>query len=459
MNDEMVVHSQIEVSINPNNSTAFVSFSKPMNGGLDATFEKIMEALDDRYICHGILEDDIKKAVEQKRYGENICAAKWDAPVDGVDGVIKYFYKTDQAIRPVENEQGEVDFKNLGLVRNITAGTPIAMITPPTEGESGVDILGKTVMQKKGTPAVYTVGAGTSLVNDDTEIIAAVDGNLVYRNGAFCVEETLVINGDVEVSTGNIDFIGAVTVKGSVFEGFRVTSKRNITVNGTATGAELVADGDISVRVGAINSSITCKGDLKLGFCENSKIQCDGNVDSASFVGGEVFAGKKIMATGKGVIMGGKYTALDGVEASVIGTENYVKTEITLGNNAVLSKERDDLKKSIDQMEDKVDQLGKVLTTLAELAKKAKLPPERERLKTEALRSRIKLQNEIKKANNRIADIEEALKLTQNLSVICKRIMYPGVTLRINNCVHSVNAMQNHVRATVDGGEIVFRPA
>ncbi len=459
MADEMVVHSQIEISINPNNSAAFVSFTKPSGGGLDVTAEQILNALDNKFICHGILEDDIRKAVELKRYNENICAARWDPPVDGVDGDIKYFYKTDQAVRPVENEQGEVDYKNLGLVRNITAGTPIAAITFPTEGEPGTDITGKTVPQRQGVPAKYTVGAGTSLVDGDTQIIAAVDGNLVYKNGSFCVEETLLINGDVEVATGNVDFIGDIVIKGSVFEGFRVTSKRKITINGTVTGAELSADGDIFVKIGIINSTVTCKSNVKLGFCENSRIQCEGNVESASFVGGEVFAGQKMIASGKGVIMGGKYTALDGVEASVIGSDKYVKTEITLGNNAVLSKEKDTIGKAIVQMEDKVDQLGKVLNTLAELAKKAKLPPEREQLKAEALRSRLKLQQEIKRANKRIEEIEEALKLTQNLSVICKRMMYPGVTLRINNCVLGVNAVQNRVRATVDGGEIVFRPA
>ncbi len=459
MADEMVVHSQIEISINPNNSAAFVSFTKPSGGGLDVTADQILDALDSKFVCHGILEDDIRRAVELKRYNENICAAKWDPPVNGVDGEIKYFYKTDQAVRPVENEQGEVDYKNLGLVRNITAGTPIATITFPTEGEPGTDITGKTVPQRQGVPAKYTVGAGTSLVDDDTQIIAAVDGNLVYKNGAFCVEETLIVNGDVEVATGNIDFIGAIVIKGSVFEGFRVTSKRGITVNGTVNCAELSADGDIFVKIGAINSTITSKGNVKLGFCENSKIECEGNVESASFVGGEVFAGQKMIASGKGVIMGGKYTALDGVEASVIGSDKYVKTEITLGNNAVLSKEKDTLEKSIAQMEDKVDQLNKVLNTLAEFAKKAKLPPEREQMKTNALRSRLKLQQEIKKSGKRIEEIEEALKLTQNLSVVCKRMMYPGVTLRINNCVLAVNAVQNRVRATVDGGEIVFRPA
>jgi len=458
MSEEKIVHSVIDISINPNHTTAFLSFTRPENGGIDVSVEKVMSALREKNVSYGILEDDIIRAVEQRRYDENICAAKWDAPEDGEDGSVSFFYRTDQCIAPVENEHGEVDYKNLGLVRNITAGTPIAEIKLPTEGKPGRDIMGREVPQKKGVAATVNIGNGTSLVNEGTEIIAAVDGNLVYRNGAFYVDEVLLINGDVDVSTGNIDFIGSVTVKGSVFEGFRVTSKKDIIVQGSANGAELSADGNVTVRIGIINSKIDCRGDVKLGFCENSKVNSDGNVDSASFVGGEIFAGKDLIASGKGVIMGGKYTALNNIEASVIGSDNYTKTDITLGNNAVLMEERESLDKKIKEMDDKFDQLGKILTTLTELAKVSKLPPEREQLKTEALRNRLKLQAEIKKAKVRIGEIEEALKLTQNLSVSVKRMIYPGVRLRINSSMLAVKATENHCRATVEKGEIVFKP-
>ncbi len=455
---EQVIHSIVKITVNPNRTAAFVTFSRPVNGGLDITVDRIMSEMQANFISYGILKEDIEKAVKQRRYDENICVAKWLAPVNGIDGSIKYFYKLDNNVTPIENEHGDVDFKNLGLVRNITAGTPIAAITFPTEGEPGMDITGMVVPQKPGVPAKYKVGTGTQLVNDGKEIIATVDGNLDYRNGCFNVDQKLVINSDVDTTTGNIDFIGDVDIKGSVFEGFRVTSKKGISVNGSVSGAELIAEGDISIKIGAINSNIECKGVLKSGFCENCKIRAGGGIESASYIGGEVFTDGKLIANGKGVIMGGKYTALDGIEAQVIGSEKYVKTEITIGNNAVLSQERDEIEKEIKTMEDKIDQLGKILVTLGELAKKAKLPPEREQLKTEALRNRLKMQSEVKKMNVRIAEIDDMLTLTQNLSVAVKRTMYPGVILHMNNCILQVNAATSHARAVVEGGEIVFKP-
>ncbi|MDE6726551.1 MAG: FapA family protein, partial [Oscillospiraceae bacterium] len=364
----------------------------------------------------------------------------------------------DKHIAPVEDENGVVDYKNLGLINNITSGTPIAEISMPTEGTPGTDITGKHIPQRVGTPAKFNVGAGTQLVNNDTEIIAAIDGNLVFKNGAFVVEEKIVINGDVDVSSGNIDFIGDVLIKGGVFEGFRVASKRNISIMGLVTNAEIIAAGDVSVKIGVINSKVQSKANVKVGFCENSTITAEGSVESPSFVGGEVFAGEKIIASGKGVMVGGKYTALNGVEASVIGSENYTKTLITLGNNAVLSEEREKLEKENATMEEQADQLAKILLTLAEHAKKGKLSPERDQMQTDARRNRLRLLNSIRANQKRIAEIDEALQLTQNLCVEVKRMVYPGVTLRINSSVHKVNAVQNRVKAVVRGGDIAFVP-
>ncbi|MGN1421884.1 MAG: FapA family protein [Oscillospiraceae bacterium] len=452
------VHSIAELSVNPNFTTAFLSFTRPENGGLDITYEKAVEALEAKNITCGVLEEDIRKAVEEKRYGENICAARWTPPVDGVDGKITYHFDTSTVIAPVEDEHGVVDYKNLGIVRNITAGTPIATITMPTEGTPGKDITGRVVPQKKGVPANIRAGAGTSLINDGTELIAAIDGNLRFLNGAFSVEEKLVINGDVDVASGNIDFIGSVTVRGSVFEGFSVTSKKDITVNGSCNGALLTAAGDISVRIGSINSTINAGGKVVLGFCENSRITAGGDVESQSFVGGEVFAGNDIRAVGKGVMVGGKYTALNNIDAMTIGSENYTRTMLILGNNAVLFEERENLKRSIKELEDKAEQLGMILNSLSEMQKVAKLPPEREQMKAEALRNRLKMQAEVRKAQARINEINTTLELAQNLYISCRKTLYPGVTLRINSSIMQVNSKNCCCRAAVVGGDIVIKP-
>lgn len=457
--DGKIIHSEVEISVDPNCTTAFMTITAPENGGLDVTEDKAFDAIRAKGISFGLQEDVVEDAVKNKRYGENICIARWQPPVDGKDGSIEYCFKRETTFKPVEDENGNVDYKNLGLVRNIYRGTQIAKITMPTEGEPGTDIMGKQVKQKLGVAASFTVGKGTELVNDGTEIIASVDGNLTYSGGAFNIEESLLIRGDVDVSSGNIDFIGDIVVKGNVMEGFAVTSKKNITIQGTVTNGTVTADGNITVKLGSINSTLHSeKGNIKLDFCENSKLYAAGNVEASAFVGGEVFAGKCITASGKGILMGGKYTALENVTASVIGSESYAKTMVTLGNNAVLTEEMEGHHHKIAEMEDKLDQLGKIITALNEMAKVSKLTPEREQMKVEAMRSRFQIQGEIKRLNARIAEIETTLERKQILSISCKKAFYPGVTLRINSCVYQVNVMTPHSKATIGDGEIVMVP-
>lgn len=400
INEGKIIHSEAEISVDPNCTTAFMTIEPPENGGLDMTVDKALSAVAEKGICFGVMKDEITAAVEEKRYGENICIARWQPPVNGEDGKIEYFFKRESTFKPVEDENGNVDYKNLGLVRNIYKGTSIAKITLPTEGTPGTDIMGKPVTQKVGVPVPFTVGKGTELVNDGTEIVASIDGNLAFANGAFCIEESLLIRGDVDVSSGNIDFIGDIIIKGNVLEGFAVTSKKNITINGSVTSGTITADGNITVKLGCINSTLHSElGSIKLDFCENSSLYAGRDVEASSFVGGQVFAGKDIIASGKGIMMGGKYTALENISASVIGSESYAKTLITLGNNAVLTEEMENHKHTILSYEDKLDQLGKIVSTLTEMAKVSKLSPEREQMKVEAMRSRFQLQGEIKRLN------------------------------------------------------------
>ena len=132
--------------------------------------------------------------------------------------------------------------------------------------------------------------------------------------------------------------------------------------NGTVT-----ADGNITIKLGSINSKLRSeKGSIKLDFCQNSSVWAACNVEASSFIGGDVYAGKKLIASGKGILVGGKYTALEDISASVIGSDNYAKTMITLGNNAVLSEEMEGHKHKVAELEDKLDQLGKIVTTLTE---------------------------------------------------------------------------------------------
>ncbi len=449
-----------EITIDADCKAAYLIIHGPKYGGKFITPEQIEKTISESDIAFG-LEDmsRITKAVKTLGSECRFRIASWKQPVDGENGYIEYKFNPNKVARPTENEHGDVDYKNLGIVTNITRGTKIARIYDPTDGEPGTDVLGNIIPPKPGTPAAITLGSGTELSAGGHHILASTDGNLVFKGGCFIVEEELMISGDVGLSTGNIDFIGNVVISGSVFEGFRVYSKKNVTIRGAATTAEIKAGGSVSIRLGCLMSRVTCNGNFKADFCETSRIEANGDVEANSFVGCEVFARGRIIANGKGIISGGRYTALEDISASVIGSNSYVKTEITIGNNAVLTAEREKTTARVAKLEEAVEQLSKVIDQLTERQKQGvKLSARHERMKAESLRTKILTQAEIKKARDRIEEIDEDSAHKQNFSVFCKKRFYPGTTIRIDAYTYSVTTVCENCKATIRDDKIVMLP-
>jgi hypothetical protein len=353
-----------------------------------------------------------------------------------------------------------MDYKDLGLVQNILTGTVIAKIILETEGEEGVDILGLPLKPLPGKPAKYMVGLGTAINDEKTVITAAVDGNLRWHKDHFTVEEVLNIGEDVGASTGNIDFIGDVFIKGNVFEGFSVKSKKSITINGTANNATLDAGGNIDVKIGCVNSNLVAKGDIKSGFCESCKLESDGDIISSSFVSCEILCRGTITAiSGKGVVIGGKLTAFKGMVFNLLGSGAYTKTSLTLGEGALRSKEKKELEIEEAQLNEKIAQYIQLAEVLNAAKKKGGLPREKEETLATVIRGRFQMSTEIKKIKKRIQEIDDSFLDNSSLFVEIRKTVFPGVTVRIGELRKKVEKEWDRCRIKIDNsGEIVIEP-
>lgn len=455
------VDSTVSIYVNNNGSEAYVTVEPPENGGKDVTEEDIREALKLNRVTYGIDEEMIKRIVNEKLYSKKNLTATWTPPENGIDGTITYHFEKQQNIAPVEDEHGFVDYKNLGLIRTVHTGDIIADITMPTQGEPGTDVRGRTLRQIVGKKAQYTVGTNTSVTEDGLQIVSNVDGNINFKSGAFVVDQVVTIGGDVDSSVGNITFVGDVVVKGEVFEGFKISSNANIIVSGNVNGATLEADGDIIIKKGCINSNITAHGSVTINFCEYSSIKCDGDLTSSNFVICDVYCGGTLTTKGKtGGLMGGKYTCLSSVEASGIGTKNYTPTMLTVGDNALLSEEKEAVIKQIEKLKGDLERTKLVIDFLNQKKKELKtLPDEKEEMLGYACRQKILIGVDIKKYEKRIDEINIELENRQYLSISCRGYMYPGVKIVINDAVFKVEEEYVRTKITLNSsGEIYAAP-
>ncbi len=445
------INGEIIIDVDESGMVAHVIVNEPKFKGKPVTYESLCDELTKNGIRHNIDREALKAIFSEKQFGKSVLAAKGDKPVDGENGKVLYRFNQSSAQEFKEDEFGNFDYHDLGLIKNIEEGTIIAEIIPETIGSPGRDVRGLSVAQSPGKPAVYTVGSGVKLSDDKLTMYAGISGNLRWNNTHFVVDKDVTISGDLDVSVGNLDFIGDIIIKGNVEEGYRIRSGGNVTVFGTVTSADIHAAKDISVRMGVVGSKLEGYN-ISASFFESSEVIAEGNLTAQNFIGCQVTCGGKLMASGgKAAIIGGKYTCLSNIEANVIGSDTYIRTLLVLGNTAVLAEERIELLKKIDEFSNQIDKLEKICTALQAQKKIAPLSEEREEMLVTSIRAKYIHQRELKSMKQRIAEIDKEIDISNDLKVTVRRSLFPGVSIRINSL--QCNVSHVHGQCTVKVGE------
>ncbi len=451
------IKGEFKIDIDDKYMNAILSITPPKNGGKPVTEAEVRQDMALKGIRYNVDDAAVKTAVEAGNLSVQI--AKGDPPVDGRNGYLVYHFERRSGAQMKADEFGNVDFRDLGLIQNIEQGVVVADIFEETHGSPGRDIRGIEIPQYPGKPAKLSVGSGIALTEDGKHLVTAIAGNLRWSKDHFVVDKEIVVSGDIDLSVGNIDFIGDVIIKGNVNEGFTVKSAGNISIAGNVTSAVLEAQGNIDARLGFVSSKVTAHGNISVNFGENSEIYCDGSIKAQSFIGCTVHCGGPLSVVGgKSVIVGGKYTCLSDIEVNYIGSDAYVRTLIILGNVAVLAEELGELKKKLKEYEGQLQQLELVCTTLQQQKKIAPLTPERDEMLKRSIKAKFGHMGLIKETHERISDIEQEIENTNDLCIKLKRAVFPGVTVRINNSQLVVTTKSGPGTIAVnEDGDVVIR--
>ncbi|MCX7654433.1 MAG: FapA family protein [Fervidobacterium sp.] len=278
---EEILPEDITVLISPDEMEARVK----INVKVAFSFEKVLEKLKNSGVVYGILEEEIKKNLEKQNV--EFVAAIGKVPVNGDDGrIVMHVELPKKRIRELSKE-GRVNLYDLDIFRFVKKDQIIAEIIPPTDGIDGMTVTGRVLKSKKGEKAVYVLGDNVYL--DNNLIRARIEGVLKFEDNKFSVDPVLYIPGDVDISTGNINSEVDVYIKGWVRAGFKVISKKNITIEG-GVEKDCIIQAEESVTVkggifGGEKTEVSCKKNLSAKFIQDAKIN----------VGGDIFVNEYIM--------------------------------------------------------------------------------------------------------------------------------------------------------------------
>ncbi len=433
--------STMSVEITDQDMKAYMVISPPGPGGADLSLDEMISYLKSNGVVYGIKEDVLERLIDYPVYNEAILVAEGTKPKNGRDARIIYNFRTDHSRIELKEKNGRVDFKDLNIVENVVAGQILAKKIPPEEGINGKTVTGMVLPAKSGNDVEIQIGKNVKLSDDGLTAIAEINGQVLLINGKINVEPVYTVDGDVNLHTGNILFLGTVVVKGNVEDGFTVKAAGNIEVLGSVGKATLDAEGDIIVHQGIMGKG---SGVVKSGMSVFSKFIEHAVVDAGEYVvtsdgliHSDVIANKKVICQGKrAVIVGGRIRAAEEINAKSLGSVAGTETILEVGYDPRSKEQLMKLEGERGELEAQLEEVEKNINTLEKLAKiqRKKLPEEKQKYLTELHESRSKILGELEKLSREIEKINsylESLKLIGKISASGR--VYPGVKIFIKN--------------------------
>ncbi len=305
--------------------------------GNPITVSQIEKELIDLGVVIDIEVEGIDRALRKASIGsvpvQDVSVVRGRHPVNGKDGWLEYLVSTRESTG-TEDESGRLDFKNRGAYPSVEENQTVARLHPPTKGQGGIDIYGKTVPANEGRSLHVHLGENIILLDDEITYQSTARGILAMDRKILSVTECLVISGHVDMNTGNVRVdTGSVKIQGNVQAGFEVRAPRHVIVGGSIESAKVVVGGNIEVSGGILmpDGGIVEAGEnITTSYMNNGRVLAHGNiVFKNGITNSNIQAfGKIIAEKGKGIIQGGKALCSRGMIVNELGSDLGVKTVV-----------------------------------------------------------------------------------------------------------------------------------
>lgn len=455
------IDGKVNIIFDRNLLKAYLEIVPPSGEGIPCTMEMVKQALAEKKVSYGIIEDAIKEALEEKNWGLKILVAEGKAPVNGEDA--KIFYKfplPSERIGPKIDEKGNADYHDLGLIYNVKMGQLLVEKISAGDGTGGITVLGTEIPAKKGRDLRLPRGSNTVMDEDELNLYSTIDGHVTITDNKVTVNPVLTITGDIDFSTGDIDFAGNVCISGSVNSGFKVKSGGDIEIRGFIEGAEVIAGGSIMVRggiTGCLKTLIKAGNSIYAHFVENSRLDAGRDVIiREAIMQSYIKAGISVkVGNRKALIVGGIIQAGREVEAKIIGSQLATQTVIEVGVNPYFRDEYQKLNQAINEKKKVLDSLNHNLQVFQRRGISPENLSEKKRMGLIKMLDRIKsLRKELEQITERKLFLENEFQKVQMAKIRVLKVVYPGVRISIGQSNYIVNDPIKYSEFVLNEGEV-----
>ncbi|MGE5328297.1 MAG: FapA family protein [Deltaproteobacteria bacterium] len=417
--------------------------------------KQILYKLSASRVVFGIKNEVLLGELENER---KILIAEGTPPENGKDSIIT-LYELKEA-KPKVTEGQNVDHYDLSLINRVMKDEWLGERIDATLGTSGKNVYGNDIAPIPGNTInlEYDKMSVYEIREDNKTVLHSLyTGAVSYINGQISVSNHLEVAGNVDFSTGNIDFDGCVTIKGTIDDNFQVIADGDIEILGELGVGNIKA---IESRQGSIyiKGGISCKNKVTIRAARNIFVKYASNVTLVAghmvnvgyyCLNSELKAKEVYIESSKGQVMGGAIEASARVVVNTLGSPSEKRTLLRVkGINKELIKQ--EIESIASQLEADRNELAKLKSDLntANEKKEAQARVSILKDKINKLNDQIKLNEEEKKMLNNI------VKVRGDGEVIIIKKMYPNCSIEIGS--HSKEIMKEQPGAMffVSDGEI-----
>jgi uncharacterized protein len=423
---------------------------------------ELTHLLEDAGIVFGVRKNLAQVIGDASDAEGRLVVAEGIRPVEGASGWVEYRKKTERAEENSNKEQ-KVDFHSLDWIQNVQESQTVAVLHPSEPGVPGTTVTGKTVACSPVKEAEFRLGKNVARHHTEPHtIVATVDGNLqIAPGGGIEVEPLITVRGDVDYSTGDLDFVGAVVVTGDVKSGFSVKAKQSIEVRGNVEDATVQSDGDIIIQKGFVGQGkgvVDAKGNVTVQRVLNQTITS--GIDTTVMreaVGAKIRAGQRIVSP-NATFVGCMLEAGKKIEVLSLGIGDKGQAKARVGRRGAILERLNANDKETIQIQKQLSDIKEVIYKLvrAELDN-GSLTSEQQ----EAHATLRRLQPTLQKALDAHSEEKEMLKIqlteTASASIVIHDTLFSNVFVELNGVKKLFQNSLKEVLLTERAGKIEER--
>ncbi|MFT5373549.1 MAG: hypothetical protein ACI906_000365 [Candidatus Latescibacterota bacterium] len=373
-------------------------------------------------------------------------------------------------------EDGSIDFRERNLITVVQENDMLGRLVPPQPGVVGKDVFGNELRPPSPVNIEVVTDSRIYAEPEDDGVIAffaEIGGGISTSTKEKKVNERLSrrinvgvnpisnIEGDIDYTTGNIEFNGDVVIGGSVQPQFSVRATGSVTIEGyVEAGAYITAGKDIIIKRGVIGATteLVAGENVMAKYIQEATVRAGGNVRVGSYMfNASVRTSGQVVVTGKGegksrALVGGLIWAAHGILAKSIGSPYNTGTKLVAGIDPESVNRAEQIRANMQTCNDKqramLERIGVPNLNVALIKQKlafCRSPKDKQKIlmMVKRIAKVAELEQSLQKELEETAEAQRKLALRTNISVHSQ--LFAGAELRIGELTKIVHDDENNI--------------